>query len=137
MARRVIWSRVAANDLQSIAEYIERDSRRYAAAVTDKILNLAPNPQAIVTGNDSGVTARLKQLRRWPQISAVKTGSLFSIPGDLLARGTPLILKGGSSFVRISKLCGSLKRSGTIDILKITVCEFPRPHTLFQDGSVC
>lgn len=43
MARRVIWSRVAVNDLQSIAEYIERDSRRYAAAVTDKILTLARN----------------------------------------------------------------------------------------------
>ena len=88
MARRVIWSRVAANDLQSIAEYIERDSPSYAAAVTDKILTLAPNPQAIFT-------ARLKQLRRWPQISAVKTGSLFRIPGDLLARGTPRILLGG------------------------------------------
>lgn len=43
MARRVIWSRVAANDLQSIAEYIERDSPRYAASVIDKILTLARN----------------------------------------------------------------------------------------------
>lgn len=43
MVRRVIWSRVAANDLQSIAEYIERDSPRYAASVIDKILTLARN----------------------------------------------------------------------------------------------
>jgi plasmid stabilization system protein ParE len=41
MAQRLIWSVAAADDLQSIAEYIARDSPRYAAAVVDKILVLA------------------------------------------------------------------------------------------------
>lgn len=41
MAQRLIWSLAAANDLQSIAEYIERDSPRYAAAVVGKIVALA------------------------------------------------------------------------------------------------
>mgnify|MGYP000381768848 CR=1 FL=1 len=40
MAQRLIWSVAAAEDLQSIAEYIGRDSPRYAAAVADKILAL-------------------------------------------------------------------------------------------------
>ncbi|MCL4778588.1 MAG: type II toxin-antitoxin system RelE/ParE family toxin [Gammaproteobacteria bacterium] len=41
MARRLIWSVAAADDLQSIAEYIERDSPHYAAAVVSKIVTLA------------------------------------------------------------------------------------------------
>jgi len=40
MAYCVIWSDEAADDLQSIAEYIERDSPRYVAAVVDKITAL-------------------------------------------------------------------------------------------------
>jgi len=40
MAQRLIWSAAAADDLQSIVEYIARDSPRYAAAVADKILAL-------------------------------------------------------------------------------------------------
>ncbi|MHB8424285.1 MAG: cobalamin-binding protein [Gammaproteobacteria bacterium] len=56
---------------------------------------LARNPQAIITGSDAGAAARLKAWRRWPLISAVRTGSLFSISGDLLARATPRILEGG------------------------------------------
>lgn len=56
---------------------------------------LARDPQAIVAGADPGAAARLREWRRWPQISAVKTGSLFSISGDLLARATPKILQGG------------------------------------------
>ena len=56
---------------------------------------LARNPQAIVTGSDKGAATRLRAWQRWPQISAVKTGSLFSISGDFLARATPRILLGG------------------------------------------
>lgn len=41
MAYRVIWTEEAADDLQAIAEYIERDSPHYAAAVVDKIVALA------------------------------------------------------------------------------------------------
>jgi len=40
MAQRLIWSVAAADDLHSIAEYIARDSPRYAEAVADKILAL-------------------------------------------------------------------------------------------------
>ncbi|MGB9429641.1 MAG: cobalamin-binding protein [Gammaproteobacteria bacterium] len=65
-----------------------------AAAVSMESV-LARNPQAIVTGDDPGAAARLKEWQRWPQISAVKTSSLYSIPGDLLARATPRILQGG------------------------------------------
>ena len=66
---------------------------------------LARDPQAIVTGSDPGAGARLKEWQRWPQISAVKTRSLFSIPGDLLARSTPRILEGGQ------QLCKALEKT--------------------------
>ena len=64
---------------------------------------LARDPQAIVTGADSGAASHLREWRRWPQISAVKTGSLFSIPGDFLARATPRILQDGQ------QLCENLE----------------------------
>jgi len=56
---------------------------------------LARDPQAVVTGGDSGGATRLREWQRWPQVSAVKTGSLFSISGGLLARATPRVLEGG------------------------------------------
>jgi plasmid stabilization system protein ParE len=37
MARRIEWSLSATVDLQGIADYIARDSRRYAASVVRKI----------------------------------------------------------------------------------------------------
>lgn len=40
MAQRVIWSLEAADDLQAIVEYIERDSPRYAVAVAEKVTTL-------------------------------------------------------------------------------------------------
>ncbi|MGH8280639.1 MAG: cobalamin-binding protein [Gammaproteobacteria bacterium] len=61
---------------------------------------LARDPQAIVTGDDAGATARLKEWQHWPQISAVKTSSLFSLPGDLLSRATPRMLVGGLELCR-------------------------------------
>ncbi|MBU6421026.1 MAG: cobalamin-binding protein, partial [Gammaproteobacteria bacterium] len=66
---------------------------------------LARDPQAIVTGSDAGTAARLKEWQRWPQISAVKTSSLFSISGDFLARATPRILEGGQ------QLCEDLEKT--------------------------
>ena len=66
---------------------------------------LARDPQAIVTGSDTVAAARLKEWQRWSQINAVKTGSLFSIPGDLLARATPRILEGGQ------QLCEALQKT--------------------------
>lgn len=41
MVQRVIWSLEAAEDLEAIAEYIERDSSRYATVVVEKITMLA------------------------------------------------------------------------------------------------
>jgi plasmid stabilization system protein ParE len=41
MAQQVIWSLEAIEDVEAIAEYIERDSPRYAAAVVGKITTLA------------------------------------------------------------------------------------------------
>ena len=66
---------------------------------------LARDPQAVVTGDDSGAAARLKEWQRWQQISAVRTGSLFSISSDLLARATPRILRGGE------QLCEDLEKT--------------------------
>lgn len=66
---------------------------------------LARDPQAIVTGDDPGSAARLKEWQRWQQLSAVKTGSLFRISGDLLVRATPRILQGGK------QLCQDLEKA--------------------------
>jgi len=38
MDRKVIWSRLASDDLVSIAEYISRDSEFYAAAVVRELV---------------------------------------------------------------------------------------------------
>ncbi len=50
MAHRIVWSRRAAQDLDSIAEYIAADSPAYAGAVLKNIVNqtriLARFPQA-------------------------------------------------------------------------------------------
>lgn len=63
------------------------------------------DPRAIVTGSNPGATVHLAAWQRWPQVSAVKTRSLFSIPGDLLARATPRILDGGN------RLCADLQNT--------------------------
>ncbi|MBI4688143.1 MAG: type II toxin-antitoxin system RelE/ParE family toxin [Nitrospirae bacterium] len=41
MARKVIWAYEATEDLDSIAEYIARDSSYYAAAFTHEILDVS------------------------------------------------------------------------------------------------
>lgn len=50
MAYRVVWSAKAVEDVEAIATYIARDSPSYAAAVVQKLLELANNlnhyPQA-------------------------------------------------------------------------------------------
>lgn len=40
---RVSWSPAALDDVDSIAEYIHRDSPSYASAVVDKLLDVARN----------------------------------------------------------------------------------------------
>lgn len=56
---------------------------------------LARDPQAVVTGDDPAAAMRLEQWQRWPQMSAVRTGSVYRISGDLLDRATPRVLQGG------------------------------------------
>ena len=41
MAYKVVWSPEAIEDLQSIAEYIQRDSEFYARAVVTKIIDVS------------------------------------------------------------------------------------------------
>ena len=41
MARQLRWSSEAIEDVESIANYIERDSRYYARAVVSRIISLA------------------------------------------------------------------------------------------------
>ena len=78
---------------------IYADLKPLAAAVSLET-TLARDPQAIVTGGDPGAATRLHAWRRWPQVSAVKTQSLFRIDGDLLARATPRVLAGGRELCR-------------------------------------
>jgi iron complex transport system substrate-binding protein len=80
------------------------DLKELAAPVSLESV-LARDPQAIVTGSDAGAAARLKEWQRWPQISAVRTDSLFTISSDLLARATPRILQGGE------QLCADLEKA--------------------------
>ena len=40
MALRIVWSPEAVEDLESIAEYISRDSESYAKAVVTKVIDL-------------------------------------------------------------------------------------------------
>jgi len=80
------------------------DLKELAASVSLENV-LARDPQAIVTGSDEGVVERLKEWQRWPQISAVRTDSLFTISSDLLARATPRILQGGK------QLCEDLEET--------------------------
>ena len=41
MAYRVVWSPRAVEDLEAIAQYIAMDSSAYAAAVVERVLNIA------------------------------------------------------------------------------------------------
>ncbi|WP_254567575.1 type II toxin-antitoxin system RelE/ParE family toxin [Oscillatoria sp. HE19RPO] len=43
MAYRVVWSSKAIDDVDAIATYIARDSRSYAAAIVQKMLDLTRN----------------------------------------------------------------------------------------------
>ena len=42
MATRVIWSDAAVSDIDSIADFIAKDSERYAASVVSQILEAGP-----------------------------------------------------------------------------------------------
>ena len=65
---------------------------------------LAANPQAIVaSGMGEARPEWLGQWKRWPDLAANASGSLFFIPPDILQRHTPRILDGAS------RLCEQLE----------------------------
>lgn len=43
MARAVVWAQGAAEDIEEAAEYIARDSTRYAASLVDQVVRSARN----------------------------------------------------------------------------------------------
>ncbi|MCW7554631.1 cobalamin-binding protein [Endozoicomonas gorgoniicola] len=56
---------------------------------------LAQNPDAIVSSkNVQGGHDIQSRWQKYPQIKAVKNGFLFTIPGDLITRASPRVLKG-------------------------------------------
>lgn len=56
---------------------------------------LARDPQAVVTGGDADSARRIALWRRWPRVTAVREGNLFTVPDDLIARATPRLLDAG------------------------------------------
>ena len=51
MAYRLIWSRMALDDVKAIAEFIERDSPRYAKAVVRRIMQSVEHLQTFPTAS--------------------------------------------------------------------------------------
>ncbi|MDR0635326.1 MAG: helical backbone metal receptor, partial [Azoarcus sp.] len=67
---------------------------------------LAANPEAIVaSGMDEARPEWLDRWRRWPELAATKTDSLFFIPPDIIQRHTPRLLEGAS------RMCGQLEQA--------------------------
>ncbi|MGH8270808.1 MAG: cobalamin-binding protein [Gammaproteobacteria bacterium] len=63
------------------------------APVVSRAAVLARNPQAILTGSDVRTSVRLAAWKRWPWLVAVKSGNLFTVPGEMLGRASPRILE--------------------------------------------
>ena len=69
---------------------------------------LARDPEVIVTGDGEGdAERRLDLWKRWPQLSAVKHGNLFSVSDDFISRATPRLLEGGQ------QMCQALDKART------------------------
>ncbi len=66
MARKVVWSYEAVADLESLAEYIARDSSFYAASFVREIRNAG---RSLATFSDRG--------RMVPELSSSKIRELF------------------------------------------------------------
>jgi len=66
---------------------------------------LARDPAVIIAADDGGDVQNIfNTWQRWPRMRAVHGGHLYTIPGDLLVRHTPRILKG------VTQLCEILDR---------------------------
>jgi len=56
---------------------------------------LARNPQVILSTDDT-VADPAAAWRRWPQLAAVRSGAIYSLPADLVARATPRLVDGAA-----------------------------------------
>ena len=54
---------------------------------------LARNPQVILTTDDTIADPRA-QWRRWPQLAAVRHGTIYAMPSDTVARASPRLVDG-------------------------------------------
>lgn len=70
------------------------------APVVEEGAVLARDPQVILTPARPRGRESLARWKRWPWLTAVKHGNLFTVPGDLLARPAPRILAGAAAVCR-------------------------------------
>jgi iron complex transport system substrate-binding protein len=56
---------------------------------------LAADPQVIVSTDDT-IADPLAQWQRWPRMQAVRTGTVYSLPSDLVTRASPRLAEGVS-----------------------------------------
>jgi iron complex transport system substrate-binding protein len=74
---------------------------------------LARNPQVILSTDDT-VADPAAGWRRWPQLAAVRTGSVYALPSDLVARATPRLVEGvAAACAALDDARGRLERSAT------------------------
>jgi toxin ParE1/3/4 len=66
MARAIVWSPEAIEDIEAIAAYIERDSPWYAKAVATKIVELAESIPEYPEIGEPAIRERLVHRRNLP-----------------------------------------------------------------------
>jgi len=62
---------------------------------------LARDPQVILSTDDTIADPRAQWLR-WPQLAAVRHGTIYAMPSDTVARASPRLVKG------VESVCGAL-----------------------------
>ena len=62
---------------------------------------LARDPQVILSTDDTIADPRA-QWRRWPQLAAVRHGTIYAMPSDTVARASPRFVEG------VESVCGAL-----------------------------
>lgn len=63
---------------------------------------LARDPQVILTTDDTIADPRA-QWRRWPQLAAVRHGTIYAMPSDIVARASPRLVAG------VATVCNALE----------------------------
>src|SRR5690606_19180386 len=62
---------------------------------------LARDPQVILSTDDTIADPRAQWLR-WPQLAAVRHGTIYAMPSDTVARASPRLVQG------VESVCGAL-----------------------------